>query len=130
MCDHPDVRRCDGFLYVYNITWPSDFDEMSAFREGVLRAQDREHVPMVLVGNKCDEEDKRQVTASEGAQVAGSLGCAFFESSAKTRINVEESFAALVRAIRQESRDANGTNSSSRHQGRSQRRQSSRCVLS
>jgi GTPase KRas protein len=128
MCDHPDVRRCDGFLYVYNITWPSDFDEMSSFREGVLRAQGREHVPMVLVGNVCDEEDKRQVTASEGAQVAGMLGCAFFESSAKTRINVEESFAALVRAIRQQSCDAN----SSRHQGRSQRQRqrSSQCVLS
>jgi GTPase KRas protein len=124
MRDHY-VRRCDGFLCVYNITWSSNFDEVSSFREGILRAQDREHVPMVLVGNMCDEEAKRQVTASEGALVAGSLGCAFLESSAKTRINVEESFAALVRAIRQQPRDANGTSS---HQRR--RRQPSRCVLS
>jgi GTPase KRas protein len=34
--------------------------------------------------------------------LAKSYGCPFFESSAKSRINVEESFYQLVREIRQE----------------------------
>ena len=57
---------------------------------------------MVLVGNKCDLESERQVTTGEGQDLAKSFGCPFFESSAKTRINVEESFFALVREIRKD----------------------------
>lgn len=52
---------------------------------------------MVLVGNKCDLETERQVTTGEGQDLAKSFGCPFVESSAKTRVNVEESFYALVR---------------------------------
>lgn len=57
---------------------------------------------MVLCGNKCDLEADRQVTTGEGQELAKSFGCPFFESSAKTRINVEESFYELVREIRKE----------------------------
>lgn len=41
------------------------------------------------------------VTLSEGQELAKSLGVPFFESSAKTRINVEECFLECVRQIRQ-----------------------------
>lgn len=57
---------------------------------------------MVLCGNKCDLEPDRQVTTGEGQELAKSFNCPFFESSAKTRINVEESFYELVREIRKE----------------------------
>ena len=57
---------------------------------------------MVLIGNKCDLESERQVTTGEGQDLAKSFGCPFFESSAKTRINVEESFYQLVREIRRD----------------------------
>ena len=55
---------------------------------------------MMLVGNKCDLEDEREVTTEEGAALAEKLGCQFKEASAKSRKNVEESFYDLVRAIR------------------------------
>ena len=55
---------------------------------------------MVLVGNKCDLETARTVTTTEGQELAKSFGCPFFESSAKERINVEESFYQAVREIR------------------------------
>jgi len=55
---------------------------------------------MVLVGNKCDLVDSRVVAASEGADLARSFGCKFLESSAKSRVNVEECFFELVREIR------------------------------
>jgi GTPase KRas protein len=57
---------------------------------------------MVLIGNKCDLEADRQVSSSEGQELAKNFGCPFFESSAKTRVNVEESFYELVREIRKE----------------------------
>ena len=54
----------------------------------------------MLVGNKCDLEDKREVSTSEGAEFAKRHGAQFKEASAKTRMNVEDSFYDLVRSIR------------------------------
>jgi GTPase KRas protein len=94
------MRTGQGFLCVYSITSRSSFEEISSFREQILRVKDEDNVPMVLVGNKCDLEDSRVVATSEGADLAKSFGCKFLESSAKSRINVEESFFELVREIR------------------------------
>ena len=57
----------------------------------------------MLVGNKCDLEDKREVETNEGEELAKQIGCQFKETSAKTRENVEESFYDLVREIRKTS---------------------------
>mmetsp|Transcript_23490 Transcript_23490/g.29962 ORF Transcript_23490/g.29962 Transcript_23490/m.29962 type:complete len:83 (+) Transcript_23490:1-249(+) len=58
---------------------------------------------MMLVGNKCDLEDKREVETNEGEELAKRLNCQFKEASAKTRENVEEAFYDLVREIRKTS---------------------------
>jgi GTPase KRas protein len=78
-------------------------------REGVLRAQDAAVVPTVLVANKCDLADaRREVMAEEGARLAESWGCCrFLESSAKSRINIDEAFIELVRTIRAAPGEAN-----------------------
>jgi GTPase KRas protein len=105
------MRTGEGFLCVYAITSRSSFDEISAFREQILRVKDEDHVPMVLVGNKCDLEEERQVPTAEGSDLAKSFGCPFIESSAKQRINVEEAFFELVREIRKHrNKGAEGAN--------------------
>lgn len=108
------MRTGQGFLCVYAVTSRSSFDEISAFREQILRVKDEEHVPMVIAGNKCDLNNERQVTNAEGQDVAKSFGCPFFETSAKARINVEEAFYQLVREIRKENAKKNVGSSTSR----------------
>jgi len=96
------MRTGQGFIMVYAITSRSSFDEIASFREQILRVKDKDKVPIILVGNKCDLETERQVTTGEGQDLAKSFACPFFESSAKTRVNVEECFYELVREIRKE----------------------------
>lgn len=94
------MRDGQGFLLVYNIIARPTFDEVSILYDKILRTKDTDKVPIVLVGNKCDLKDQRQVEYSEGAELAKSWGCAFFEASAKIKLNNEACFFELVREIR------------------------------
>src|SRR5690554_5439809 len=92
-----------GFLLVYSITYRSSFEEIRKYHDQAFRIKDTDWLPMVLVGNKCDLEEDRQVTKEEGEELAKEWGIPFFETSAKYRINIEECFFELVRMVRDRS---------------------------
>jgi len=96
------MREGQAFLVVYSITSRTTFDEAIIMREKILRCKEEEEPPIVLVGNKCDLEDQRQVQTNEGADLAKEWGenSSFFETSAKEKINHEECFYAAVRLVR------------------------------
>lgn len=101
------MRTGQGFVLTFAITSRSSFDEITQFKEQICRVKDADKVPMVVVGNKCDLEQERQVTTQEGQDLSKNWGVPFFETSAKNRINVEEAFFELVREIRRESQKVN-----------------------
>jgi len=96
------MREGQAFLVVYSITSRTTFDEAIIMREKILRCKEEEEPPIVLVGNKCDLEDQRQVQKDEGGELAKEWGdnSCFFETSAKEKINHEECFYAAVRLVR------------------------------
>jgi Ras-related protein Rab-2A len=47
---------------------------------------------IMLIGNKCDLDARRQVSTEEGQKFAKENGLIFMETSAKTSFNVEEAF--------------------------------------
>jgi GTPase KRas protein len=51
---------------------------------------------MILVGNKCDLEDQREVKREEGSKIAREFSCPFFETSAKNSVNVIEAIEKLI----------------------------------
>ena len=78
-------------LVVYDISSRDSFNNVSTWIED-CKNQSPKTIFMVLVGNKCDLNDKRQVTAEEGKDLADRNEMLFFETSAKEGINVEEIF--------------------------------------
>ncbi|KAL8726605.1 MAG: hypothetical protein Q9166_006640 [cf. Caloplaca sp. 2 TL-2023] len=94
------MRTGEGFLLVYSITSRQSFEEILTFQQQILRVKDRDYFPIIIVGNKCDLDAERQVSRKEGEDLARSFGCAFIETSAKSRINVENAFYNIVREIR------------------------------
>ncbi|CAK7892300.1 ras-like protein 1 [[Candida] anglica] len=98
------MRTGEGFLLVYSINSRNSLEELQSFYEQIQRVKDSDHVPVLVVGNKCDLEVERQVSFEEGQALANSFNCPFLETSAKQRINVEEAFFGLVRSIRDENK--------------------------
>lgn len=50
----------------------------------------------MLVGNKCDLNDKRVISAEEGTEFAMQNGLAFIETSALSAINVDLAFETII----------------------------------
>ncbi|KAI9842116.1 MAG: Ras GTPase [Sclerophora amabilis] len=94
------MRTGEGFLLVYSITSRQSFEEIMTFQQQILRVKDKDYFPIIVVGNKCDLEGERQVAKQEGEAVARNFGCKFIETSAKSRINVDNAFFNIVREIR------------------------------
>ena len=59
-----------------------------------------EGVNKILIGNKCDWEEKRAVSTEQGQALADELGIPFMEVSAKANINVEKAFFSLASDIK------------------------------
>ncbi|KAK0168610.1 hypothetical protein PV327_002389 [Microctonus hyperodae] len=97
------MKNGQGFVLVYSITAQSTFNDLQDLREQILRVKDTDDVPMVLVGNKCDLEDERVVIKDHGISLARQFNCAFMETSAKAKINVQDIFYDLVRQINKKS---------------------------
>ena len=59
----------------------------------------KEGVFKILVGNKCDLIEQRQVSKEMGKQLADSYGIPFIETSAKNNENIEKLFIDSTRAF-------------------------------
>lgn len=95
------MRTGEGFLLVFAVNNSKSFEDISLYREQIKRVKDADDVPMVLVGNKCDLPT-RAVDMKEAQEVARQYGIPFVETSAKTRMGVDDAFYTLVREIRKD----------------------------
>ncbi|KAI8914494.1 small GTPase superfamily [Gorgonomyces haynaldii] len=93
-------RSGEGFLCVFSLTEKQSFENTKEFRDQICRVLDDETVPFILVGNKADLNDQRQVSTRDGELRAKEWKCPYIETSAKTRQNVEEIYTKLMRLIR------------------------------
>ena len=87
-----------GALLVYDITRKETFIHVTKWLEEV-RNNSSKTITVILIGNKKDLEDKRQVSYEEGEAFAKENGLMFLETSAKTAYNVVESFNLSAQCI-------------------------------
>lgn len=92
-------RSGEGFLCVFSITEDDSFQATQEFREQILRVKNDENIPFLLVGNKCDLNEKRKVPLAECQGRAQQWGVPYVETSAKTRENVDKIFYDLIRDV-------------------------------
>jgi len=72
------MKNGNGFILMYSIISESTIDELPVLYQRICKVKEKTVVPVVLVGNKCDLEDRREVSQDEGRIMAGEFGNAFF----------------------------------------------------
>ena len=87
-----------GALVVYDISRKVTFEDVDKWI-GELKTNGSEDVLIMLIGNKSDLEDKREVQAEEVAKKAEQYGIAFCETSALEGKNIEHAFDSLINEI-------------------------------
>jgi len=94
-------RGAMGILLVYDVTDESSFNNIRNWIRNIEQHAS-DNVNKILVGNKADmDESKRAVPTARGQALADEFGIKFFETSAKTNLNVEQVFFTIARDIKQ-----------------------------
>ena len=91
-------RGAHGIFVVYDISDTESFKNINNWLIEIEKNANK-NVYKILVGNKCDLEDKRTVSYQQGKELAETYGMQFIETSAKSNTNVDEAFHLLGREV-------------------------------
>ena len=94
-------RGVAGAIIVFDITKRHTFEAINDWYGQIQEHSDNVNMPILLLGNKCDNESRRGVSREEAELVAKTLNMIYYETSAKKDINIHECFHALIKNIYQ-----------------------------
>ena len=92
------IKNAHGIILMYDINKKTSFESIPEWIKSAKDAKG-DNFPMILLGNKIDIENEREVTKEEGEALAKENNLDFYETSNKTGINIEEAGLAIVNKI-------------------------------
>ncbi|KAH7950765.1 hypothetical protein HPB52_001424 [Rhipicephalus sanguineus] len=92
-------RGAMGIMLVYDVTKEATFENIKTWIRNTDEAS--ADVEKMILGNKCDMNELRQVSKERGEKLAIEHNIKFMETSAVSSINVEEAFYTLARDIKE-----------------------------
>ena len=95
------INSADGFILVYSIDNKESFESTKTRYDRIMKLKEGQKVSVIIVGNKCDLEEKRQVNKEEVDNYCKANKISFLEASALNTINVKESFLGVARGLLQ-----------------------------
>ena len=93
-------RGAKGAFIVYDITRKETFDNIDKWVADLKNNGD-DNISIVLIGNKSDLDEKREVSKEEGVQKSEEFKTAFMETSALNGDNIDKAFDELIEQIYQ-----------------------------
>ena len=91
------LKNLDGILFIYDLTDKQSFDDL-VFWYDLYKAVN-EKIVGLLIGNKCDCQDKRVVVKEEAQKFAKEHNLIYLETSAKLDKNIRKAIKILLEEI-------------------------------
>jgi len=91
-------KGAKGAFIVYDITRKNSFESIEKWVSDVTAVADKK-ITIVLIGNKSDLEDQRQVTKEQGEEKSNKLEIAFLETSAFSGENLDKAFEMMINEV-------------------------------
>ncbi len=91
-------KNADGIIIVYDITDRRSFDMVHGWIQSVNN-NSKINKPLMIIANKYDLSDSREVSIEDGQRLANYYNIPFFETSAKENTYVEEAFGCIINKI-------------------------------
>ena len=92
-------KGTQGVMLCFDVTSRRSFQDLDTWLKEVQLYSSHENVALILLGNKIDMGNQREVSFEEGTQWAKSHSMPYFECSAKTKKGVKEAFTELTKII-------------------------------
>ena len=91
-------KGAKGAFIVYDITRKQSFESVEKWVNDVTAVADKK-ITIILIGNKSDLEDQRQVSKEQGQEKANKLELAFLETSALSGENLDKAFDMMMNEV-------------------------------
>ena len=93
-------RNAQGIMIVYDVTNSETFENLKFWIQSIKSQMESEinKIPVIIIGNKIDAE-KREIKKEEAQLFSKNHNYPYFETSAKTGINIEETIIFLVKEV-------------------------------
>ena len=91
-------KGAKGAFIVYDITSKSSFESVDRWLND-LRVSADKNLTVIIIGNKCDLEQQRDVKKEQGEEKSKSNGVAFMETSALSGENIDKAFDKMVNEV-------------------------------
>ena len=92
-------NSADGIFLVYDVTQNETFEQISYWINEMNNKIDKNKIGIILVGNKIDLNEKRQVSIEQAQKIAECFNIPYIETSASKCENINECFNLLIEEI-------------------------------
>mmetsp|Transcript_8767 Transcript_8767/g.8312 ORF Transcript_8767/g.8312 Transcript_8767/m.8312 type:complete len:160 (-) Transcript_8767:123-602(-) len=96
------IRKGDGIALVYDITSRKSFDSLACEKDSWLNEVESlrdDKPPLIVMGNKSDLGEAREVTEKEGIEFAESIGAFFTETTVMDSKVIDSAFQILIKTV-------------------------------
>ena len=94
-------RNAEGVLLVFDVTNIESFNNLKDWISSIKLNMEGKNIfiPVVIIGNKVDMEDQREITKEQAEKFVSENNYKYFETSAKTGMGVDKSIRELATQI-------------------------------
>ena len=91
-------KQSQGMMICFDLTKPKTFESVRRWVTAVEKNCEA-GITTMLIGTKCDKNDERAVTRDEAEALAAEHNMMYFETSARSNINIQEAFSEMIDAV-------------------------------